>query len=123
MSLLSCCHYYPAEIKYCISQFQHFMMLSSYSYGFSSQFLGVSRLPMCSLSLRPDSSLTILQMALSVGFNVSSFPSHCYPSYRVLTFTLAGLTPAEQTSLCWTHKNNINSQINSEGTRHEAYYK
>ena len=31
------------------------------------------------------------------------FPPPCYPSYRVLAFTLAGLTPAEHTSLCWTH--------------------
>ncbi len=31
------------------------------------------------------------------------FPPPCYPSYRALAFTLAGLTPTEQTSLRWTH--------------------
>ena len=32
-----------------------------------------------------------------------NFFLRCYPSYRVPTFTLAGLSPAEYTSLCWTH--------------------
>ena len=31
------------------------------------------------------------------------FSPHCYPSYRAPTLTLAGLSPAEHTSLCWTH--------------------
>ncbi|MCY4329337.1 MAG: hypothetical protein OXC48_04545, partial [Endozoicomonadaceae bacterium] len=31
------------------------------------------------------------------------FSPHCYPSYRTPTLTLAGLSPAEHTSLCWTH--------------------
>ena len=30
------------------------------------------------------------------------FSPHCYPSYRAPTLTLAGLSPAEHTSLCWT---------------------
>ena len=31
------------------------------------------------------------------------FPLPCYPSYRALISTLAGLTPAEHASLDWTH--------------------
>ena len=35
----------------------------------------------------------------------------CYPSYRFWTFNLAGLTPAEHTSLCWTHNRTWNSRF------------
>jgi hypothetical protein len=47
---------------------------------------------MGSLALRPGDSLTIQQMALSVGFRIFSFHPSCYSSYRALTFTLVGLT-------------------------------
>ena len=42
----------------------------------------VSRPPMGSLALRPGDSLTILKMALSVGFRTFGFPPVCDPSYR-----------------------------------------
>src|SRR5450432_1402368 len=63
----------------------------------------VSGSPVRSLSLRPNDSLTIPRMALSIDFRGSvSFPPG-YPSYRTLTFVLVGLTPTEYTSLCWTY--------------------
>src|SRR6202049_2648220 len=56
-----------------------------------------------SLSLRPDDSLTIRKMALSIGFQDSvSFPP-CYPSYRALAFALVRLFLTEYASLPWTH--------------------
>jgi hypothetical protein len=41
-----------------------------------------------------------------MGFRTSrlwfpSIPLSCHPNYRALTFTLAGLSPAEHTSLSW----------------------
>src|SRR4029077_2832479 len=41
-----------------------------------------------------------------MGFRTSRFwfpatPLSCYPNYRALTFALAGLSPAEHTSLSW----------------------
>ena len=47
---------------------------------------------MGSLALRPGDSLTIQQMALSIGFRSLSFLPSFYSSYRALTFTLVGLT-------------------------------
>ncbi len=44
------------------------------------------------LALRPGDSLTIQQMALSVGFRNLSFLPSCYSSYRALTLALVGLT-------------------------------
>ena len=43
-----------------------------------------------------------------MGFRTSRFwfpaiPLSCHPNYRALTFALAGLSPAEHTSLNWTH--------------------
>src|SRR4029077_10160531 len=41
-----------------------------------------------------------------MGFRTSrlwfpAIPLSCHPNYRALTFTLAGLSPAEHTSLSW----------------------
>jgi hypothetical protein len=41
-----------------------------------------------------------------MGFRTSTLwfpaiPLSCHPNYRALTFTLAGLSPAEHTSLSW----------------------
>ena len=54
---------------------------------------------MGSLALRPGDSLTILKMALSVGFRslVSFLPAT--QATGLLTLALAGLTPAECASL------------------------
>ena len=103
LSLLSCSRYHP----YGMNQTYHPVFVrSSYlcspvagsAFG-TSHFRGHlyvrSRYGLVT-RLRPfDGCVTRLQ---DFGF-----PPSCYPSYRVLDFTLAGLTPAEQTSLCWTH--------------------
>ena len=47
---------------------------------------------MGSLTLWPGDSLTILKMALSIGFRSFSFLPSCYSSYGALTFTPVGLT-------------------------------
>ena len=59
--------------------------------------------PLRSLSLRPGDSLTILRMALSMGFRVLVSLLPAIRATGLLTLTLAGLTPAEHVSLRWTH--------------------
>src|ERR1017187_2299707 len=74
--------------------------------GGSASGVRVSGSPVRSLSLRPNDSLTIPRMALSIDFRSSvSFPPG-YPSYRTPTFVLVGLTPTEYTSLGWTYAGN-----------------
>ena len=69
----------------------------------SASEVRVSGSPVRSLSLRPDDSLAIPKMALSIDFRSSvSFPP-AYPSYRTLTFVLVGLTPTGFTYLSWTY--------------------
>jgi hypothetical protein len=58
---------------------------------------------MSSLSLRPDHSLTILSDGFVSQLHPFRFLHESDSSYGVLTFAPAGLTPAEQTSLRWTH--------------------
>src|SRR5215813_12740497 len=67
------------------------------------RILILTRLPMSSLSLRPDHSLTILSDGFVSQLHPFRFLHECDSSYGVLTFAPAGLTPAEQTSLRWTH--------------------
>jgi len=55
------------------------------------------------LSLRPDGSLTIPRMALSIDFPDSVSFLLTIQATGPLTFALAGLTPAEYTSLDWTY--------------------
>ena len=57
---------------------------------------------MGSLALRPGDLLTILKMALSIGFRSFSFLPSCYPSYGVSDSYPGGLIPTEHASLCWT---------------------
>jgi hypothetical protein len=58
---------------------------------------------MGSLSLRPDDSLTILPMALSIGYKSSvSFPP-AIQATGPLTLAPVGLPPTEHASLRWTH--------------------
>ena len=60
---------------------------------------------MRSLALRPGDSLTIPKMALSMGFRDSvSPPLPAIHATGLLALTLAGLTPAEDTRLNWTHQ-------------------
>lgn len=59
---------------------------------------------MRSLVLRSGHSLTVLKMALSAGFNILVSFHVAALATRLLTFTSAGLTPAVQTNLRWTHQ-------------------
>ncbi len=54
---------------------------------------------MRSLSLRPDDSLTIPKMALSIGFIRFVSSTNTIPATRVLTVALVGLFPTECASL------------------------
>jgi hypothetical protein len=58
---------------------------------------------MGSLALRPGDSLTILSMALSVGFIRIISSTDATQVTGLLTFALVGLTPTEHASLRWTH--------------------
>ena len=58
---------------------------------------------MGSLSLRPGDSLTILTMALSVGFIRFVFSADTTQAKGLLTFAPIGLPPTEHVYLSWTH--------------------
>src|ERR1700694_5401365 len=62
----------------------------------------ISRPPLRSLSLRPDDSLTIPRMALSIDSRDSVSFLLTIQATGPLTLALAGLTPAEYSSLDWT---------------------
>lgn len=68
---------------------------------------------MRSLSLWPGYSLTILKMALSVGFRMSVSLHPATLATGLLTFTPVGLDPAVQTSLRWTHQFSKHSPYSS----------
>ena len=61
-----------------------------------------SRPNLRSLSLRPDDLLTILKMALSIGFGNSVSLLFAIQATRLLTFASVGLSPTEHSSLSWT---------------------
>ena len=63
----------------------------------------VSRLPVRSLSLRPDDSLAILTMALSIGSQDSVSFLLTIQATGLLTPTLVEPTPTQYASLRWTH--------------------
>lgn len=58
---------------------------------------------MSSPKLRPDLSLTILSDGFVSQLHPLRFLHECDSSYGALTSTPAGLAPAEQNTLCWTH--------------------
>ena len=62
-----------------------------------------SRPPLRSLALRPGDSLTNPKLALSMGFRPSVSLQSAIQATGPLALTLAGLTPAEDASLHWTH--------------------
>jgi hypothetical protein len=62
-----------------------------------------SRPSMGSPSLRPDDWLTILTMALSIGFRSSISFLSAIQATGLLTITPVGLPPTEHASLRWTH--------------------
>ncbi len=57
--------------------------------------------------LRPDDSLTIPKMALSVGFRNSLPFLPATQATRVLTIPSVGLSPTERASLRWTHTRSL----------------
>ncbi len=103
MPLSSCCRYHPARVKGRINQFSTLHAAFIPRLRIRPLELTFSGPPVRSLSLRPDDSLTIPTMALSMGFRylVSLLPA--IQTTGLLVFTPAGLTPAEHTSLTWTH--------------------
>jgi len=58
---------------------------------------------MRSLALRPENSLPILKMALSLDSRGSVSLPPANQATGLLVFTLAGLPPAEHASLGWTY--------------------
>src|SRR5450755_4887514 len=60
---------------------------------------------MGSLALRPDDSLAILTMVLSIGFRNSVSFLSAIQATELLTFAPVGLPPTEHASLYWTHSN------------------
>ena len=61
-----------------------------------------SRPNLRALSLRPDDLLTILKMALSIGFGNSVSLLPAIQAKRLLTFASVGLSPTEHTCLSWS---------------------
>jgi hypothetical protein len=102
--LSSCCRFNPASVNRRVSQFATFHAAfasteaSSANWGFR-----FSRPNLRSLSLRPDDLLTILEDGFVNRFRKFDFSPLRYPSYKVLTFALVGLSPTEHTSFSWTH--------------------
>src|SRR6266852_2925094 len=69
--------------------------------GLRNHFL--SRPPLGSLALRPDDSLAIPKMALSVGFIRFVSSTDATLATGLLTLTLVGLIPTEHVFFVWTH--------------------
>jgi len=84
-------------------RFRLTMLPSPYGRGLDLRGFSLSGPPMRSLSLWPGDSLTSLKIALSMGFSYSVSLITAIQATGPLTLTLAGLTPAEHTSLSWTH--------------------
>ncbi len=102
MSLSSCRRYHPAEaVRSSQSDFDRPCCLRPSVEG--STFGIYSRGHLCVYS-RYGPMTRGLPYGDRVGrLHELGFPLPCYPSYRALISTLAGLTPAEHASLDWTH--------------------
>ena len=84
-------------------RFRPAMLPSPYGSGLGLRGLSLSGPPVRSLSLWPGDSLTSLKIALSMGFSYLVSLITAIQAIGPLILTLAGLTPAEHTSLNWTH--------------------
>ena len=74
------------------------------------------------LSLRPDNLLITLMATLSIGFRDLVTLLSAIQATGLLAFTLTGLSPAEHTSLSWTH--NLVRNFNTWGYHFgQLYYK
>ncbi len=84
-------------------RFRLTMLPSPHDCGLDFRGFSLSGPPIRSLSLWPGNSLTSLWIALSMGFSYSVSLITAIQAIGLLTLTPAGLTPAEHTSLSWTH--------------------
>ena len=82
---------------------RHAMLPSSRGSRLGFRFYFLSRPLLGSLSLRPGDSLTILKMALSVGFIRFVSSTDTTQAKELLTFAPVGLPPTEHVYLSWTH--------------------
>src|SRR5215813_8242495 len=106
----------PPERRASVVSLGHVMLPSPPWKGLGLRYLNSDEATLSSPKLRPDDSLPSFLMALSVSFiRVVSFNERD-SSYGALTSTPMGLTPTEQTSLCWTH-----SMANSIITRPSVF--
>ena len=105
MSLLPCCRYHPAGIRQTYNgQFSFaYAAFTSKLQALASRALFDYGPPMRLLTLRPGNLLITPMVILSMGFRRFGYPTLCHSSYRASASTLTGLTPAEHTSLSWTH--------------------
>jgi hypothetical protein len=103
LSLSSCCRYYPAGVVHRIGQISIVHDAFTTSRRARPPRCTFSRPPMRLLSLRPDDSLTIQRMALSIDYQDSVSLLLTIQATGSLTFSVAGLTPAEYASLRWTY--------------------
>ena len=62
---------------------------------------------MGSLALRSGDLLTILKMALSIGYRSSVSFLSAIQATGLLTLAPVGLSPTEHASLCWTRGNEV----------------
>ena len=79
------------------------MLPSPSHHGLGLRSFALSRLPVRSLTLRPGNSLTILKMAVSMGFRRSVSLPPAIQATGPLALAPAGLSPAERVRLRWTH--------------------
>jgi hypothetical protein len=101
-SLSSCCRYYPAGVSRRIGQIATVHAAFAPFPRARPPGLIFSGPPVRLLSLRPDDSLPIPRMALSIDFQDSVSFLLTIQATGLLTFAPTGLTPAEYTSLRWT---------------------
>ena len=102
VSLSSCHRYHPAEVDRSYqSVFDRSCCLRPWAGG--SAFGAHSRGHLCVHSRYGPMTRNLPFGGLVGRLHELGYPLPCYPSYRALIITLAGLTPAEHTSLRWTH--------------------
>jgi hypothetical protein len=93
----------PPERAAAATKMRRPVLPSASRYGLGLRNYWISRLLMRSQSLRPGDSLTTPWVALSVGFRSLFSLLSATQATGILVSSLAGLTPAEHASLCWTH--------------------
>ena len=110
-SLLPCCRYRPAGVERCISQISapHAAFTPSLrarpprlkTLGVTYAFTFVTARQ---LAHHPEGGFVN-------GLQSTGLPPLCHSSYKVLAFTLVGLTPTERASLRWAHKDVFSNRL------------